>query len=163
MLYVGIIDILQNYRAKKKIEHAMKSIITKGDSVSVHNPTFYSNRFKNFMNTIVFRSGDQTKPSVKRLIPFNAISELMLLHVGRESTDLRWTPPPVYTRAKSTTNLNKINREDSETDSVFDSDEDPIRYSSLDLNRFTPDPRATSSASQYRPFNIRIPVIQTDL
>lgn len=32
MLYLGIIDILQSYRLKKKIEHTMKSIVI--DAVS---------------------------------------------------------------------------------------------------------------------------------
>ena len=163
VLYVGIIDILQNYRAKKKIEHAMKSFITKGDTVSVHNPGFYSNRFKSFMSTIVFRCDEaqnQNKLTMKRLTSINTVSELMLLHVGRDFVDLRWTPPPDYIRPKSTTDVNRINSDD---DSVFTEDGDPIRYSNLDLNRFTPDSRAASSAGQTQLFTLGNPVLQTDV
>ena len=165
VLYVGIIDILQNYRAKKRIEHAMKSIITKGDTVSVHNPKFYSARFKNFMSSVIFRSPEtptQIKP-LKRLTSFNAVSELMLLNIGRENADLRWTPPPDYTRARSAADIYQINRRESDDDSVFTDEGDPIRYSHLDLDRFTPDPRATSSPNQIRPSNLHIPSTQTDL
>uniref|UniRef100_A0A1I8INT8 PIPK domain-containing protein n=1 Tax=Macrostomum lignano TaxID=282301 RepID=A0A1I8INT8_9PLAT len=54
-LYMGIIDILQNYRLFKKMEHAMKSIITDGDTVSVHNPRFYSERFQLYLKNEVFK------------------------------------------------------------------------------------------------------------
>ncbi|PAA48834.1 hypothetical protein BOX15_Mlig000740g3 [Macrostomum lignano] len=54
-LYMGIIDILQNYRLFKKMEHAMKSIITDGDTVSVHNPRFYSERFQLYLKNDVFK------------------------------------------------------------------------------------------------------------
>uniref|UniRef100_A0A1I8HSF4 PIPK domain-containing protein n=1 Tax=Macrostomum lignano TaxID=282301 RepID=A0A1I8HSF4_9PLAT len=54
-LFTGIIDILQSYRLFKKMEHAMKSIITDGDTVSVHNPRFYSDRFQLFLKTEVFK------------------------------------------------------------------------------------------------------------
>ena len=32
MLYLGVIDILQSYRLKKRIEHGLKAIITDGVS-----------------------------------------------------------------------------------------------------------------------------------
>ena len=32
LLYLGVIDILQSYKLKKKLEHTMKSIITDGVS-----------------------------------------------------------------------------------------------------------------------------------
>ena len=41
LIFVGIIDILQNYRLSKKIAHAFKSVITDGVSVSKHNLHFY--------------------------------------------------------------------------------------------------------------------------
>lgn len=56
LLYVGIIDILQHYKLKKKIEHHMKSLIYDGDTVSVHRPNFYHKRFMNFMDLQVFTS-----------------------------------------------------------------------------------------------------------
>ncbi|XP_061190138.1 phosphatidylinositol 4-phosphate 5-kinase type-1 alpha-like isoform X2 [Saccostrea echinata] len=55
MLYLGVIDILQSYRLKKKIEHTMKSIVIDADSISVHRPSYYSHRFQDFMSTKVFR------------------------------------------------------------------------------------------------------------
>ncbi|XP_048749610.1 phosphatidylinositol 4-phosphate 5-kinase type-1 alpha-like isoform X5 [Ostrea edulis] len=55
MLYLGIIDILQSYRLKKKIEHTMKSIVIDADSISVHRPSYYSHRFQDFMSSKVFR------------------------------------------------------------------------------------------------------------
>merc|ERR1719234_1099130 len=55
LIYIGIIDILQYYRLFKKIEHSSKSVITDGDTVSVVEPGFYAQRFKEFMSTKVFR------------------------------------------------------------------------------------------------------------
>uniref|UniRef100_W8BCY7 Phosphatidylinositol 4-phosphate 5-kinase type-1 alpha n=1 Tax=Ceratitis capitata TaxID=7213 RepID=W8BCY7_CERCA len=55
LLYIGIIDILQSYRLKKKLEHTFKSIIHDGDTVSVCRPSFYAQRFQNFMAKTVFR------------------------------------------------------------------------------------------------------------
>ncbi|XP_037952447.1 phosphatidylinositol 4-phosphate 5-kinase type-1 beta-like isoform X1 [Teleopsis dalmanni] len=55
LLFVGIIDILQSYRFKKKLEHTVKSIIHDGDTVSVCRPSFYAQRFQNFMAKTVFR------------------------------------------------------------------------------------------------------------
>uniref|UniRef100_K1QA59 Phosphatidylinositol-4-phosphate 5-kinase type-1 alpha n=1 Tax=Magallana gigas TaxID=29159 RepID=K1QA59_MAGGI len=55
MLYLGLIDILQSYRLQKKIEHTLKSIIIDADSLSVHRPSYYSERFQDFMSSKVFR------------------------------------------------------------------------------------------------------------
>uniref|UniRef100_A0A336MDD6 CSON015480 protein n=1 Tax=Culicoides sonorensis TaxID=179676 RepID=A0A336MDD6_CULSO len=55
LLYIGIIDILQSYRLKKKLEHTFKSIIHDGDTVSVHRPSFYAQRFQDFMAKTVFK------------------------------------------------------------------------------------------------------------
>ncbi|XP_073983516.1 phosphatidylinositol 4-phosphate 5-kinase 59B isoform X17 [Rhodnius prolixus] len=55
LLYLGIIDILQSYRLKKKLEHTWKSILHDGDSVSVHRPGFYAQRFQDFMAKTVFK------------------------------------------------------------------------------------------------------------
>jgi len=59
LIFVGIIDILQSYRLFKKMEHTFKAVIHDGDTVSVHKPAFYANRFKNFMSTKVFRKTPQ--------------------------------------------------------------------------------------------------------
>ncbi|XP_039298858.1 phosphatidylinositol 4-phosphate 5-kinase type-1 alpha isoform X6 [Nilaparvata lugens] len=55
LLFIGIIDILQSYRLKKKLEHTWKSILHDGDTVSVHRPSFYAHRFQEFMANTVFK------------------------------------------------------------------------------------------------------------
>lgn len=55
LLFMGIIDILQSYRFKKKLEHTFKSMIHDGDSVSVHKPSYYCRRFQEFMEKKVLR------------------------------------------------------------------------------------------------------------
>ncbi|KAF4519100.1 hypothetical protein B566_EDAN010522 [Ephemera danica] len=54
LLFLGVIDILQSYRLKKKLEHTWKSMIHDGDTVSVHRPGFYAQRFQDFMAKTVF-------------------------------------------------------------------------------------------------------------
>ncbi|TVU07496.1 hypothetical protein EJB05_40852 [Eragrostis curvula] len=56
VIYLGIIDILQEYNIRKKIEHAYKSIQYNSLSISVVEPNFYSDRFLNFIRTIFPRS-----------------------------------------------------------------------------------------------------------
>nr|CAB3264891.1 phosphatidylinositol 4-phosphate 5-kinase type-1 alpha [Phallusia mammillata] len=64
LLFCGIIDILQCYKLKKKIEHTWKSVITDGDTVSVHRPAFYCERFQKFMTDNLFKkSVIATQPS----------------------------------------------------------------------------------------------------
>ncbi|XP_071653785.1 phosphatidylinositol 4-phosphate 5-kinase type-1 sktl isoform X4 [Temnothorax longispinosus] len=55
LLFLGVIDILQSYRLKKKLEHTWKSMIHDGDTVSVHRPGFYAQRFQDFMAKTVFK------------------------------------------------------------------------------------------------------------
>ncbi|XP_047523755.1 phosphatidylinositol 4-phosphate 5-kinase type-1 alpha isoform X17 [Pieris napi] len=55
LLFIGIIDILQSYRLRKKLEHTWKSMIHDGDTVSVHRPSFYAQRFLDFMAKTVFK------------------------------------------------------------------------------------------------------------
>jgi len=55
LLFVGIIDILQSFGVAKKLEHAWKSLVHDGDTVSVHRPSFFADRFKTFMKDKVFR------------------------------------------------------------------------------------------------------------
>lgn len=45
VLYLGIIDILQDYNMSKKLEHAYKSFQFDSLSISAVDPTFYSQRF----------------------------------------------------------------------------------------------------------------------
>ncbi|XP_009574388.1 PREDICTED: phosphatidylinositol 4-phosphate 5-kinase type-1 beta, partial [Fulmarus glacialis] len=55
LLFMGIIDILQSYRLMKKLEHSWKALVYDGDTVSVHRPSFYADRFLKFMSTRVFK------------------------------------------------------------------------------------------------------------
>lgn len=55
LIYIGIIDILQSYRFIKKLEHSWKALVHDGDTVSVHRPGFYADRFQQFMCSTVFR------------------------------------------------------------------------------------------------------------
>ncbi|XP_044074258.1 phosphatidylinositol 4-phosphate 5-kinase type-1 gamma-like isoform X2 [Siniperca chuatsi] len=63
LLFIGIIDILQSYRMIKKLEHSWKSLIHDGDTVSVHRPGFYAERFYKFCSTTVFRKSCSLRSS----------------------------------------------------------------------------------------------------
>lgn len=54
VLYMGIIDILQEYNVKKKLEHAYKSLQFDPMTISVIEPKIYAERFINFMDKKVF-------------------------------------------------------------------------------------------------------------
>jgi len=72
LLFLGLIDILQSYRLKKKLEHTFKAMIHDGDTVSVHRPGFYAERFMGFMGKCVFKkipSPLKHSPSKKRPPP----------------------------------------------------------------------------------------------
>ncbi|XP_026867357.2 phosphatidylinositol-4-phosphate 5-kinase, type I, alpha, a isoform X1 [Electrophorus electricus] len=55
LIFIGIIDILQSYRFVKKLEHSWKALVYDGDTVSVHRPSFYADRFQKFMCNTVFK------------------------------------------------------------------------------------------------------------
>uniref|UniRef100_A0A2C9MAJ2 PIPK domain-containing protein n=1 Tax=Biomphalaria glabrata TaxID=6526 RepID=A0A2C9MAJ2_BIOGL len=55
LIYLGIIDILQSFRLKKRLEHTMKSIVIDGDTISVHRPSYYAQRFLQYHATRVFK------------------------------------------------------------------------------------------------------------
>ncbi|XP_067886658.1 phosphatidylinositol-4-phosphate 5-kinase, type I, beta a isoform X3 [Heterodontus francisci] len=63
LLYMAIIDILQSYRFIKKLEHSWKALVYDGDSVSVHRPGFYADRFLKFMSSRVFKKTLSLRPS----------------------------------------------------------------------------------------------------
>ncbi|XP_028800956.1 phosphatidylinositol 4-phosphate 5-kinase 7 isoform X2 [Neltuma alba] len=54
VLYMGIIDILQQYNLRKKAEHAYKSLQFDPVTISVVEPKLYAERFINFLETKVF-------------------------------------------------------------------------------------------------------------
>ena len=57
---IGIIDYLQKYNLKKKVEHCLKAIIYGKDKnmISAVEPTFYGIRFNEFMTKNVFITGE---------------------------------------------------------------------------------------------------------
>lgn len=55
LIFLGLIDILQSYRFIKKVEHSWKALVHDGDTVSVHRPSFYADRFLKFMGSTVFK------------------------------------------------------------------------------------------------------------
>ncbi|TRY97453.1 hypothetical protein DNTS_008197 [Danionella cerebrum] len=65
LVYIGIIDILQSYRFVKKLEHSWKALVHDGDTVSVHRPGFYAERFQRFMCSTVFKKTLKSSPSKK--------------------------------------------------------------------------------------------------
>ncbi|KAK2704339.1 hypothetical protein QYM36_016656 [Artemia franciscana] len=101
-LYLGIIDILQSYRFKKKLEHAFKSLITDGDTVSVHRPNYYSKRFLDFMKSRVFKKintqSQREPPSVSvptsTASPVNTVNLPAVLKDRVPSMRIGKAPPP---------------------------------------------------------------------
>uniref|UniRef100_A0AAY5K6F3 PIPK domain-containing protein n=1 Tax=Esox lucius TaxID=8010 RepID=A0AAY5K6F3_ESOLU len=63
LIFLGIIDILQSYRLIKKVEHSWKALVHDGDTVSVHRPGFYADRFLKFMGGTVFKKIHLTSSS----------------------------------------------------------------------------------------------------
>ncbi|XP_062897696.1 phosphatidylinositol 4-phosphate 5-kinase type-1 alpha-like isoform X1 [Mobula hypostoma] len=86
MLYIGIIDILQSYRFIKKLEHSWKALVHDGDTVSVHRPGFYAERFQRFMCSTVFKK-IPLKPSPSKK------SRLGMTSVRRPATGGSGQPP----------------------------------------------------------------------
>ncbi|PIA34470.1 hypothetical protein AQUCO_03700024v1 [Aquilegia coerulea] len=56
-LFFGIVEILQGYGVKKRIEHMYKSLHFDSRSISAVNPKMYSTRFQDFLHKI-FQSED---------------------------------------------------------------------------------------------------------
>ena len=92
LIFIGIIDVLQSYGVAKMLEHTWKwainqwkSIIHDGDTVSVHRPAFYAQRFKQFLSEKVFKkmppnlrpalSFRRPHPATKRLVSKESSSE----------------------------------------------------------------------------------------
>ncbi|XP_074282535.1 putative phosphatidylinositol 4-phosphate 5-kinase 11 [Silene latifolia] len=62
LLYLGIIDFLQNYNMMKRIEHAYKSLQYDAKEISTVKPELYANRFQEFLCK-VFLTEDMTQES----------------------------------------------------------------------------------------------------
>lgn len=57
--YIGIIDILIQFQAKKKLEHLVKSIAYSPEEVSVVEPQFYSKRFFEFISSLLVADDEE--------------------------------------------------------------------------------------------------------
>ncbi|XP_060808613.1 phosphatidylinositol 4-phosphate 5-kinase type-1 alpha isoform X9 [Amyelois transitella] len=101
LLFLGIIDILQSYRLRKKLEHTWKSMIHDGDTVSVHRPSFYAQRFLDFMGKTVFKkipSSLKHSPSKRKSIakPSRPQDEI---ETAAAPLSCCSTPPPPFEEA----------------------------------------------------------------
>ncbi|CAF1161683.1 unnamed protein product [Adineta ricciae] len=102
LLYVGIIDILQSYHIRKKLEHTFKSVLTDGTQISVTNPSFYSERFQKFLFTTVFKKAplflrSQDEVSLRES-PVKRRSRLSKMVPGSEREKEMMTTTPVTVR-----------------------------------------------------------------
>lgn len=59
ILFLGIIDILQEYNIKKKAEHAYKSLQFDPISISAVEPKLYSRRLINFLESIILAENEE--------------------------------------------------------------------------------------------------------
>ena len=138
-VYLGIIDILQSYVTKKKLEHTFKSIIYDGDIVSVHKPNFYSKRFQNFMSGNVFlRDPNQVPVNGSNIGSRRKPRRISLSGRPLRSLTDSYTTPPSYPVevAQLNSSLPESNISDFSVQSVPTSNEDDlIRYSQLDLDQ----------------------------
>lgn len=118
LVYIGIIDILQSYRLVKKLEHSWKALVHDGDTVSVHRPSFYAERFLKFMCNTVFRKLSlKNSPSKKR----RAVTHPLRKAAG--------SGPPLSTQTSTNSQhtllqqqISTDTREDVEVDSGMQSD-----------------------------------------
>eukprot|EP01134_Creolimax_fragrantissima_P001663 CFRG1663T1 len=55
LLFIGVIDMLQNYALTKKLEHGFKALVYNPLTVSVCNPEYYEDRFLSFSLDFAFR------------------------------------------------------------------------------------------------------------
>jgi len=58
--YFGIVDTLQFYNSKKKMAHYAKSLRSKSKDLSTVNPTYYANRFKEFIKKSIYLIDPET-------------------------------------------------------------------------------------------------------
>uniref|UniRef100_A0A672LDY7 Phosphatidylinositol 4-phosphate 5-kinase type-1 beta-like n=1 Tax=Sinocyclocheilus grahami TaxID=75366 RepID=A0A672LDY7_SINGR len=112
LIFLGIIDILQSYRFIKKVEHSWKALVHDGDTVSVHRPNFYADRFLKFMGTTVFKK-IQRKRKKNSIQPCRSASQEVLSTLNEESQEER--------RAQSLENLDDTETRSSQKPDVIPS------------------------------------------
>uniref|UniRef100_I3NEE3 Phosphatidylinositol-4-phosphate 5-kinase type 1 beta n=1 Tax=Ictidomys tridecemlineatus TaxID=43179 RepID=I3NEE3_ICTTR len=115
LLFMGIIDILQSYRLMKKLEHSWKALVYDGDTVSVHRPSFYADRFLKFMNSRVFKKiqgkslmkiNKKNKEFKPNLTPTRSLCPFHSPALGsRHRPDLVPSTPSLFEAASLTTTI----------------------------------------------------------
>uniref|UniRef100_A0A915CV07 PIPK domain-containing protein n=1 Tax=Ditylenchus dipsaci TaxID=166011 RepID=A0A915CV07_9BILA len=68
-LYIGIIDILQKYNWKKRIERLGKMIVYNRKKISVAGSEFYAKRFREYIENSVFGSVETQKKGGLATLP----------------------------------------------------------------------------------------------
>lgn len=53
LLFIGIIDVLESFGVKKGLELRVKSLLNESKTISAQKPSFYAQRFLNFIETYV--------------------------------------------------------------------------------------------------------------
>jgi len=53
IIFIGVIDILISYNAKKQTEHLLKSVVSDSHGISVVPPNEYSPRYYNFIDNLI--------------------------------------------------------------------------------------------------------------
>ncbi|XP_060765118.1 phosphatidylinositol-4-phosphate 5-kinase, type I, beta a isoform X1 [Neoarius graeffei] len=121
LIFLGIIDILQSYRFIKKVEHSWKALVHDGvssstvslrdelccvecwrcvcvcvlqDTVSVHRPSFYADRFLKFMGGTVFKKinplrGASSRRKRNSVQPVRSASHEVLSPIKEERSEER--------------------------------------------------------------------------
>ncbi|KAG8147702.1 hypothetical protein E2320_011885, partial [Naja naja] len=109
LLFMGIIDILQSYRLIKKLEHSWKALVYDGDTVSVHRPSFYADRFLKFMSTRVFKKNQilKSSPSKKRCNSIAALKATSQEYVSVVSQDWKDEKHDLLTEGQSYCSLDE--------------------------------------------------------
>ncbi|XP_061484699.1 phosphatidylinositol 4-phosphate 5-kinase type-1 beta isoform X4 [Rhineura floridana] len=109
LLFMGIIDILQSYRLIKKLEHSWKALVYDGDTVSVHRPSFYADRFLKFMSSRVFKKNQALKssPSKKRCNSIAALKATSQEFVSMVSQDWKDEKHDLLTEGQSYCSLDE--------------------------------------------------------
>ena len=59
ILFLGIIDILQPYNTRKKVERTFKQVFTGGkQEISSEDPAYYGKRFRRFLRSVIVENDD---------------------------------------------------------------------------------------------------------
>ncbi|XP_033831185.1 phosphatidylinositol 4-phosphate 5-kinase type-1 alpha-like [Periophthalmus magnuspinnatus] len=151
LVYIGIIDILQSYRLAKKLEHSWKSLVHDGDTVSVHRPSFYADRFQKFMcNTVFKKIAGKTSPTKKRRavghIPLRKVPVFLTQASSESRSDLEGESGTHTGRPdllpKVLSNINNFNKATEQTVSISleSTASSQQEASSLDQSKAQPGP-----------------------